>query len=70
MPSRCGMCGDPKGGGMHAQGGKFATGTIARNYTAGSVITIGLLISVNHYGKMKFELCNLDSGNGKGKNCN
>lgn len=55
---KCGICGDP----YHSDrpneaGGLYATGTIARTYNQGDVITVQVEITVNHGGWFEFKLC-------------
>ncbi|XP_055641671.1 uncharacterized protein LOC129778654 [Toxorhynchites rutilus septentrionalis] len=60
---RCGMCGDnwahpePR---RHELGGQFGQGEIVKNYTSGSVIDVGVRVTVNHLGFFVFNLCCLD----------
>ncbi|XP_055641977.1 uncharacterized protein LOC129778862 [Toxorhynchites rutilus septentrionalis] len=61
---RCGVCGDnyadPKPR-DHELGGRWGQGEIVANYTAGSVITVDVLITANHRGHFEFKLCCLDN---------
>ena len=57
---KCGICGDPWGDNPRAHeapGGKFATGTIVRSYTAGQTINATVEITMNHAGAFTFNLC-------------
>ena len=55
---RCGLCGDDFSGSQdHMAGGKFATGTVARSYTAGQMIDIEIDLVANHLGFFTFSLC-------------
>ncbi|CAF1017090.1 unnamed protein product [Didymodactylos carnosus] len=55
---KCGICGDSYSGTRyHETGGKYATGTIVRTYSSGSMIDIKVLLSANHKGYMEFRLC-------------
>ena len=57
---KCGICGDawdanPR---QHeAPGGKFATGTIVREYNKGETIKATIEVTANHAGKFTFKLC-------------
>lgn len=55
---KCGICGDRYDGDRpNEAGGKYATGTIARAYNQGDVITVQIEITVNHGGWFQFKLC-------------
>lgn len=55
---KCGPCGDdwrdpvPRG---NENGGKYGNGIIVANYTAGSEITVTILITANHLGSLYFQ---------------
>ncbi|XP_053383503.1 uncharacterized protein LOC123541518 [Mercenaria mercenaria] len=55
---RCGVCGDPyQGPRENEAGGKYATGTIVRNYKEGQQINVEIEISAPHAGWSEFRLC-------------
>ncbi|KAK3094869.1 hypothetical protein FSP39_007325 [Pinctada imbricata] len=55
---KCGICGDPyQGPRDNEAGGKYATGFIARHYTAGQVMNVVVEVTVNHYGYFEFKIC-------------
>merc|ERR1712142_1042926 len=41
----------------HQAGGRFATGTITKTYTAGSTININVFITTQHGGWYEFSIC-------------
>ncbi|XP_068249013.1 uncharacterized protein [Palaemon carinicauda] len=41
----------------HEAGGKYATGTIVKNYTEGQVIKVKVEITSNHMGHFEFRIC-------------
>ena len=46
---KCGVCGDPWPGPRENEpGGKYATGTIVRNYQVGQVIDVYIQLTANH----------------------
>ncbi|XP_021378831.1 cell wall protein DAN4-like [Mizuhopecten yessoensis] len=60
LGGKCGMCGDPYDQPAprdNEAGGKYATGTISKYYTAGSTIDITVRITMNHLGFFEFRLC-------------
>ena len=61
---RCGVCGDAWDAEVkehEAPGGKYATGTIVREYTTGQTIDISIDITANHMGSFTFKLCRAPS---------
>ncbi|XP_069134843.1 uncharacterized protein [Argopecten irradians] len=55
---KCGVCGDPWDGPRdHEAGGKYATGTITRNYKEGATIDIEIQVTASHHGFFEFRLC-------------
>ncbi|XP_045173145.2 uncharacterized protein LOC123534789 [Mercenaria mercenaria] len=55
---KCGICGDRYDGDRpNEAGGLYATGTIARTYNQGDVITVQVEITVNHGGWFEFKIC-------------
>jgi len=61
---KCGVCGDAWDAEVkehEAPGGKFATGTIVREYTAGQSIDISVEVTANHRGSFTFRLCRAPS---------
>jgi len=61
---KCGVCGDAWNAEVkehEAPGGKFATGTIVREYTAGQSIDISVEVTANHRGSFTFRLCRAPS---------
>ena len=61
---KCGVCGDAWDAEVkehEAPGGKFATGTIVREYTAGQTIDISVEVTANHRGSFTFRLCRAPS---------
>ena len=55
---KCGVCGDAWNGPReHEAGGRYATGTIARNYTEGHTITIKVQVTATHKGYFEFRIC-------------
>ncbi|RZC40868.1 Chitin bind 3 domain containing protein, partial [Asbolus verrucosus] len=71
---KCGVCGDQYDD-PHPQAnentGKYGRGIIAREYTAGSVIDINILLTTNHMGFFNFSLCVLEDPNApeSGEDC-
>ena len=61
---RCGLCGDAWNAEVReheAPGGKFATGTIVRDYTIGQTIDVSVEVTANHLGSFTFRLCRAPS---------
>jgi len=57
---RCGLCGDSWDDPIReheAPGGRFATGTIGRHYTAGQAVDVTVEITSNHWGSFTFRVC-------------
>ncbi|XP_022664604.1 uncharacterized protein LOC111251826 isoform X2 [Varroa destructor] len=57
---RCGVCGDPYDAPSpqdNAMGGKYYTGIITKNYSAGEEITATVELTANHDGFFEFKLC-------------
>ncbi|XP_076114434.1 uncharacterized protein LOC143082581 [Mytilus galloprovincialis] len=55
---KCGLCGDPWDGTRENEaGGKYATGTIAGNYSAGNTMEVKLEITASHKGFHEFRIC-------------
>ncbi|KAK3104473.1 hypothetical protein FSP39_002816, partial [Pinctada imbricata] len=55
---KCGICGDNYSGPReHEAGGKYATGTISRNYTMGESIRVRVDVTANHKGWFEFRIC-------------
>uniref|UniRef100_A0A1B0GM23 Uncharacterized protein n=1 Tax=Phlebotomus papatasi TaxID=29031 RepID=A0A1B0GM23_PHLPP len=65
---KCGLCGDdyraptPR---EHEDGGKYGQGVVVANYQRGATIPVSVLITANHLGYFYFNLCNLDTNNGR-----
>lgn len=61
---KCGLCGDAFNAEVkehEAPGGKFATGTIVREYTMGQTIDVSVEVTANHRGSFTFRLCRAPS---------
>jgi len=61
---RCGLCGDAWNAEVQeheAPGGKYATGTIVREYTLGQTIDVSVEVTANHLGSFTFKLCRAPS---------
>ncbi|CAG2248251.1 unnamed protein product [Mytilus edulis] len=59
---KCGLCGDPWDGTRENEaGGKYATGTIAGNYSAGNTMEVKLEITASHKGFHEFRICPVNS---------
>ena len=61
---KCGLCGDAWDAEVReheAPGGRFATGTIVRDYTAGQTIDVSVEVTANHRGSFTFRLCKAPS---------
>jgi len=55
---KCGICGDAwDGPRRHEAGGKYATGTIVRNYKAGETFDLHVELTASHKGYFEFRLC-------------
>lgn len=58
MKGKCGVCGDPYDGNRtHEAGGAYAKGIIVRHYKRGSIITVKVIVTANHFGYFEFRLC-------------
>jgi len=54
---RCGVCGDPfDAPQLHADGGKYSNGIIAKTYKKGQVIDVNVQITVSHKGYFMFRV--------------
>ena len=56
---KCGICGDVFSAPVkdHQAGGKFSTGTIARSYRPGEVMSVEIDLVANHLGFFTFAIC-------------
>ncbi|KAJ8958026.1 hypothetical protein NQ318_002030 [Aromia moschata] len=57
---KCGVCGDAwdsKAPRAHEYGGTYGQGIIVRRYGVGSVITIRVELTANHFGYFEFSIC-------------
>ena len=59
---RCSLCGNAYDGPRENKAGcRYATGTIVRQYSFGSVIEVTVQITANHQGYHQFKLCKNDN---------
>ncbi|KAH8417173.1 hypothetical protein KR222_005894 [Zaprionus bogoriensis] len=69
---KCGLCGDdyslsqPR---PNELGGSFGQGVIVKSYIGASSADINVLITANHLGYFRFDLCNLDEFGGESEEC-
>lgn len=50
-------------------GGKFGQGVIVKSYTGVNIAEINVLITANHLGYFRFDLCNLDEFGSESEEC-
>merc|ERR1711884_492951 len=63
---KCGICGDPWDVPLprpHEAGGRYATGTIVKDYKAGQTVDIKVMVTTNHWGTFEFRLCPVNDKN-------
>ncbi|XP_017846857.2 uncharacterized protein LOC108602982 [Drosophila busckii] len=68
----CGLCGDDYSMSVprpNELGGTYGQGKIVRSYYASGFVYVNVLITVNHLGYFKFELCNLDEFGSESEEC-
>ena len=62
MGGACGLCGDAYDGPRENEaGGRYATGTIVKQYSSGKVIEVTVHVTANHRGYHQFRLCKNDN---------
>lgn len=42
-------------------GGRYGTGVIVGSYRSGGILPVGIMITTNHKGYFRFNLCNMDA---------
>lgn len=69
---KCGFCGDPYNLAVprpHEHGGTYGRGVISKTYRTGGQMPVAVLLTANHQGYFKFNICNMDGQSLESDSC-